>query len=50
VTTYPLSVHITTRDSVEQREVHQQYVVHTKHPRWELCKVFWHALFHLRFR
>lgn len=47
---YPLTVQISTRDSIEQREVRQQYVVQTRHPRWELFKIFWHALFHLEFR
>lgn len=46
---YPLTVQITTRDSVAQREVQQQYVVQTRYPRWELLKIFWHAFFHMRF-
>jgi len=50
VSNYPLTVQITTRDSVDAREVHQEYVVRTKHPRWELCKIFWHALLHIKFR
>jgi hypothetical protein len=50
VTVYPLTVQISTRDSIEQREVQQQYVVQTRHPRWELIKIFWHAFFHLEFR
>lgn len=47
---YPLTVQISTRDSVAQREVQQQYVVRTRHPRWELIKIFWHAFIHMRFR
>jgi hypothetical protein len=50
VTVYPLTVQISTRDSIEQREVQQQYMVQTRHPRWELIKIFWHAFFHLEFR
>lgn len=50
MTVYPLTVQISTRDSIEQREVQQQYVVQTRHPRWELIKIFWHAFFHLEFR
>jgi len=50
VATHPLSVQITTRDSLEQREIQQHYVVTTSRPRWELAKIFWHAFFHLRFR
>jgi len=47
---HPLSVQITTRDSVEQREIHQQYILQTRHPRWELAKIFWHAFLTLKFR
>lgn len=47
---YPLTISISTRDSVEQREVQHQYVVQTRHPRWELIKIFWHAFVHLKFR
>ena len=47
---HPLSVHIITRDSVSQKEVQHQYLVQTKHPRWEMIKIFFHAFFHLRFR
>jgi len=47
---YPLTVRIITRDSVEKREIQQQYIVETKHPRWEMLRIFWHALFHVRFR
>ena len=47
---HPLTVQIITRDSVEQKEVQQQYIVQTKHPRWEMIKIFVHAFFHIRFR
>jgi len=47
---HPLSVQITTRDNVEHREVQQQYLVETNHPRWEMVKIFLHAFFHVRFR
>lgn len=47
---HPLSVQIITRDSVLQKEVQQQYIVQTKHPRWEMLKIFVHAFFHIRFR
>jgi transketolase C-terminal domain/subunit len=47
---FPLSVVISTRDNVDGRDVQQQYMVRTTHPRWELMKIFVHALFHLRFR
>ena len=47
---YPLTVRIITRDSVEKREIQQQYIVETRHPRWEMLRIFWHALFHVRFR
>jgi hypothetical protein len=49
VSLHPLTVQISTRDSVAQREVRQHYVVQTRHPRWELLKIFWHAFFHMRF-
>jgi hypothetical protein len=47
---HPLSVTISTRNSIAGREVQQQYVVQTKHPRWELLKIFLHALTHMEFR
>lgn len=47
---HPLSVQIITRDSVEQKEIQQQYIVQTKHPRWEIIKIFFHAFFNLKFR
>jgi hypothetical protein len=47
---HPLSVQIITRDSVAQKEIQQQYIVETKHPRWEIIKIFFHAFMHLKFR
>jgi len=47
---HPLSVTISTRDSTAGRDVQQQYIVQTKHPRWELLKIFVHALTHMEFR
>lgn len=47
---HPLSVQISTRDSVEQREIRQQYLVQTNHPRWEILKIFIHAFLHVQFR
>lgn len=47
---HPLSVQITTKDMTTQREVQQNYVLQTKTPRWELFKIFVHAMFHLKFR
>jgi hypothetical protein len=47
---YPLSVEISTRDSIQQKEIRRQYVVQTRHPRWEMLKIFLHAFLHLRFR
>ncbi len=46
----PLTVQIITRDSGSQKEIRQQYVVQTNHPRWEMLKIFFHALIHLRLR
>jgi hypothetical protein len=46
---HPLSVQIITRDSASQREVHQEYVREGRHPRWELFKIFVHALLHVKF-
>jgi hypothetical protein len=48
--TYPLTVQITTRDAAEDREVRQQYVLNTRHPRWELVKILVHAFFTVKFR
>lgn len=47
---HPLSVNITTKDTVAQREVQHNYVLQTRHPRWELFKIFLHVLLHARFR
>lgn len=47
---YPLTIQIITRDSVLQKEIQQQYITQTKHPRWEMVKIFFHAFLHLRFR
>ncbi len=47
---HPLTVQIITRDFTDQREVQQQYVVRSRHPRWEMLKIFVHAFFHIRFR
>ncbi len=47
---HPLSVQITTKDSTEQREVQQSYILQTKHPRWELLKIFFRAFFSLKFK
>jgi hypothetical protein len=47
---HPLSIIISTRDTVAQRDVQQQYVVRTRHPRWEMLKIFVHAFFHVRFK
>ena len=47
---HPLTVQIITRDSVLQKEIQQQYVVQTKHPRWEMMKIFLHAIMNLKFR
>lgn len=47
---HPLSVQITTRDHAAGREVRQDYLVETRHPRWELLKIFFRAFLHIRFR
>ncbi len=47
---HPLSVHISTKDYAEQRDVQYSYVLSTKHPRWELFKILVRALFTVRFR
>jgi hypothetical protein len=46
----PLSVVISTRDTRAGKEVQQQYLVHSRHPRWELLKIFLRAFFTIRFR
>ena len=48
--THPLSVQIITRDRNLQKEIHQEYVVRTRHPRWELTKILVRALFNLKYR
>ena len=45
----PLTIEISTRDRGRQKEIRRQYIVRTRFPRWELIKIFWHILFHLRF-
>jgi hypothetical protein len=47
---HPLTIQITTRDSVSQKEIRQQYVLQTSHPRWEMVKIFFHAILHMKFR
>jgi hypothetical protein len=47
---HPLTVQIITRDNVLQKEIQQQYVVQTNHPRWKMLTIFLHAFFHLKFR
>ncbi len=47
---HPLSVQITTKDSAQQREIQQSYILQTKHPRWELFRIFLRALFSLKFK
>jgi hypothetical protein len=46
---YPLSVLIVTRDSTTQQEVRHQYIVETRHPRWELVRILFHALFTVKY-
>jgi len=47
---HPLSVQIITRDSTLQKEIHQNYVLNTRHPRLQLMKILLRALFTLKFR
>jgi hypothetical protein len=47
---HPLSIIISTRDTTADRDVQQQYVVRTQHPRWEMLKIFVHAFFHVKFK
>ena len=47
---HPLSVQIITRDSDQQKEIHQHYTVTTRFPRWELVKIFLRAFMSLRFK
>lgn len=46
---HPVSIQIITRDASGQREVRHQYLVESKHPRWEMLKAFFHAFFHVKF-
>jgi len=46
---HPLSIQIITRDAESQREIRRQYMVQSRHPRWQLLKIFFHALFHVKF-
>ncbi len=46
----PVSVQIITRDPGSNREVRRQYVIQSRHPRWQMLKIFVHAFFHVRFR
>ncbi|HTY59375.1 MAG TPA: hypothetical protein VMF59_11185 [Bacteroidota bacterium] len=46
---HPLSVQIITHDSASEREVQHQYILEGRHPRWELFKIFVHALLHVKF-
>lgn len=46
---HPLSVQIITRDSASHRELQHQYVAETRFPRWELLKIFLHALLTVKF-
>jgi hypothetical protein len=50
VSLHPLSVHISTKDTLEQRDVQYSYVLSAKHPRWELFKIMLRALFTVKFR
>lgn len=50
MTLFPISVMISTRDSVEGRDVQHQYIVRTRHPRWELVRILVRALFEIKFR
>ena len=47
---HPLTIQIITKDRTLQKEILQNYVVQTKHPRWEMVKIFFHAFFHVKFR
>jgi hypothetical protein len=46
---HPLTVHIITRDAAGNREIQQEYVSRSRFPRWELLKIFFHAIVHMRF-
>jgi len=47
---HPISVQIITRDSTLQKEIHREFMVQTKYPRWGLFKIFLQAFFSLKFR
>jgi hypothetical protein len=47
---HPISVQIITRDISDQREIRRQYLRQSRHPRWEMLKIFVHAFIHVRFR
>jgi hypothetical protein len=47
---HPLSVRIITRDTQLQKEIHQEYDLQTRFPRWGLLKIFVRALLNLRYR
>lgn len=50
MTEFPIAVLISTRDMTEGRDVQHQYIVRTRHPRWELFRILVRALFEIRFR
>ncbi len=45
---HPLSIQVITRDPRDQKEVRREYVVSTKHPRWEILKIFIDLFFRAR--
>ncbi|HTX99139.1 MAG TPA: hypothetical protein VMG09_03890 [Bacteroidota bacterium] len=47
---HPISVQIITRGTASQREIRHEYMAQSRFPRWEMLKIFVHALFHVRFR
>lgn len=47
---HPLSIQITTLDTVEQREIQQQFLVETRNPRWEMFKILMRAMITMKFR
>ncbi len=47
---HPISIQIITRDNASQREIRRQYMAQSRFPRWEMLKIFVHALFHVKFR
>ncbi len=46
---FPISVQIITHDDHTKREIRQEYMVHARFPRWEMLKIFFHALIHTKF-